>query len=154
MYRNAHPSSPPLPSPVSWYTHLGREPRAEESKLNCLPEPEPNYALRLRLLSIYQKLEEISNFIEKSWLLKLKVSRAGATIRNCNSVEPQPKEINSAPQHCNAHGQSDNFCIFFRRLQYSLCTGLVLSISLWCSVADPWHYGGDPYPDPQIHVSD
>jgi hypothetical protein len=37
------------------------KPRAEEPKLNCLlePEPEPNYELRLRLLSIYQRLEEI-----------------------------------------------------------------------------------------------
>jgi hypothetical protein len=42
--------------------------RSREPNLNCLLEPEQNYELRLRLLSIYQRLGEV--LLRKSWFLK------------------------------------------------------------------------------------
>ncbi len=42
---------------------------------------------------------------QKRYYLKylIKLSEAGATIQRCGSVEPEPKELFSAPQHCLLH---------------------------------------------------
>ncbi len=59
-----------------------------------------------------------------SYLIKLSVAgaeagavagagaRAGAEIRICGSVEPEPKEIFSAPQHCFLRARMNLFCIW------------------------------------------
>jgi hypothetical protein len=84
--------------------------------------------LQLRLLSIYHRLEETlqkkimvaeevflncyrtilillfkSKKVISSYLIKLSGAGAGAGagILICGSVEPEPKEIYSAPQHCS-----------------------------------------------------
>jgi hypothetical protein len=53
--------------------------RAEEPKINCLRLPEPNYELRLRLLSVYHRLEET---------LKKKILVAEEVFVNCYNFNP------------------------------------------------------------------
>ena len=99
------------------------ESRAEEQKWNCLPDPEPKLRIAAPTSASFYLPQTWRNLIEKyhgSWksfcnitnlillLLSKKVifkvsyitrSGAGAEIRICGSVEPEPKEIFSAPQH-------------------------------------------------------
>jgi hypothetical protein len=103
-------------------SHVEPEPRAEEPILNCQPEPKlriaaPAPALLTRVEEIFvgkiMVAEEVFvNFgililLLKSKKVIFKVSSklsgtgagARASIRICGSVEPDPEEIFSAPQH-------------------------------------------------------
>ncbi len=104
---------------LPYTTVVEQKPRAEEPKLNCLPEPEPKLWIAAPVLAPapFCLPRTFRNFKEKHhgcwrnfetcYIYSYYAGvGAGTAIRICCSLEPESKEIFLAPKHCLTEGLS------------------------------------------------